>query len=66
MIENIDSKNSYHQHLSHKWINDSESIISKIIDPIYHLMDLGSGRKMSEEEDEGRQRAITNWNIADY
>jgi hypothetical protein len=64
MIENIDSRNSYHQHLSNKWISDSESIISKIIDSIYHLMDMD--RKTSEEEDEGRQSAITNWNTKDY
>lgn len=46
---------------------ESENIISKIIDPIYHLMDKNrKQKKLSVEEDESKNKVIKNWNIEEY
>lgn len=38
MITNVTSSNSYKKHLSCKWIEESESIVSKIVDPVYDII----------------------------
>ena len=65
MIENLNSQNSYHKHLSKMWISEAENIISKVLDAIYSLLeDLPLGRKQSTEE-EGAV-VFQQFNIAAY
>lgn len=49
MIENLNSQNSYHKHLSKKWIGEAENIITKVIDAIYQLLENMPERKRSIE-----------------
>jgi len=44
MIKNVNNSNPLTKHLSCKWIEDSNDIISKIIDPIFKFIkDLKEG-----------------------
>lgn len=48
MVENLNSQNSYHKHLSKKWIGEAENIITKVLDAIYELLENAPQRKNSE------------------